>query len=158
MNLSRNNWFGMYYNWIYRTYPNDLCSFFWGTLLILLLFPIIVPGRIFARSFMDQEISTYILYSIIFWFVDIIFTVLGVSLIHELGYSYTSMLWLLVSAPILGLIIIGLAGGVVVGTVAGGIYTVQLAGKTDVYTTTKEKARDFVGAIRGKYCTKITWK
>ncbi len=103
MNIKKSNLFARYYNWFYGAYPNDLCSFFWGTLFIV-LFPIIsIPGKVIA-PFTDFGESTFskVLSGVLFWIGYVAMIAVGHGLLNRLGYLGATWYSLLIYAPLLG--------------------------------------------------------
>ena len=165
MELNEKNWFAKYYNWIYDGLPNDVCTFFWGTLLIVLIHPIIIPGRV-CKEWGDG-FGNYLGKGIACWFGIAILAVFGMPGIQFIFGKE----WLNTVPFIWGFLALLLSGIVLIGTIVGiialilySVYKYQKYKRNKPYVyieptpTIWDKTGDFIGAIRGKYCTKITWK
>ncbi len=162
MQLNSKNWFARYYYWIYDSLPNDLCSFFWGLLFAILLSPLIIFGRLLIGR--DEPLSGYIGIGIIVWlFTAASFAIGGKTLeiTHLLIYLNGLSAWV-------GIPILILAGVITILLVFGtiGVICFGLSKSFDYITDYKKDGsprvnlhiRDWIGAIRGKYCTPIKWK
>lgn len=159
MTLSINNLFGKFYNWIYLSYPNDVCSFFWGTVIAILLLPFILPGKLIGYLSDDYQIERSIvgqaLIGVGIYFVSFIIIMLGNAVLEVFfGYEFI-YLWSVILGG-LGLGLLALVNFVIIIAV---IYLAfRAGGQTISHTGVIDNTADFVGAIKGKYCTKITWK
>ena len=158
MTLNKNNWFAIYYNWIYLSYPKDVCSFFWGSVIAILLGPFVIPGLLLAianddyslrRSTIGQTVIGIVIYLMLFLIAG-----LGNAVLSIFGYEFI-YLWSIILGGI-GLGILFLLFGIAIG------YSIFLLIRKSVgavpQTHIIDNTIDFVAAIKGKYCTKITWK
>jgi len=142
---------GRYYNWIYSEYPNDLCTFFWGTLLALLFAFILIPGRLLRNEY-DDTSDTYSK-GLVCWGV------------FAIVYHITKNTSILLN-PFIALFLLLGTGILIWGTIVGGcwgiVYIVERRREKNYYKEYKpsllSKTSDVIGAIRGKYCTKIDWE
>jgi len=158
MNLNKNNWFARYYNWMHGNFPNDVCTFFWRSLFAILLAPIVVPGRIVVGR-QELFIGKFVI-GIILWLFSVIITKVGQVLIGDYSQDLNVFVKFILYFST-GLLLVSIFIGVCIG-----IYFLckKIKDKRDEkpynpdYKSFAEKTGDFIGAIRGKYCTKITWK
>lgn len=182
MELNKKNWLGMYYNLVYGDYPNDVCSFFWGTLLIVLLSPIMSIGGFMNKSasysmWSDKTenffksllwgIVIYALYGMLLSMGASIYgSYIGMSETHftEL-YNLIGGLKFFLLIPLLGigmLLIVALSIAIIAGICAGvkWIYDkiVEKKEESNVKVPYAQNVGDFVGAVKGKYCCRIIWK
>lgn len=159
MNISEKNLFAIYYKWIYGKLPYDLCSFFWGTLFAVLLAPFYVVGRL-----VNLEGSARFWPGVLAWFVYFVLLFIGVNLLQgwygvkkgeEIEFCL-SLSWYTVwiIAPILGSLLIVLVFGFI-GLVAYCVETIKDRRESRIPRSSNTK--DFIGAIRRKYCVKIKW-
>lgn len=171
MNLNKNNLFARYYNWIYRHYPDDICSFFWGTVLIVVLCPFFIPGKLFFST--NDSLGDIIAKSVAFWVTLLVCMVFGL-----IPYGGSLKEWFMTLPNIVQITLLIVTGAVEIALVVCigvGIYYIaeyrreskrqrylRLMEETNYQyeepPTMGEKVGNFIGAIRGKYCTKITWK
>src|SRR5690349_972462 len=86
MKISKQNWFARYYNWLNGELPNDICSFFWGSVLIIGLFPMLVPGRLVVNY---RSKSDYFGISFFLWMAYLMLLVVGAKMTDSLGYEFT---------------------------------------------------------------------
>ena len=160
MKLKETNWLGRYYNWIYSEYTNDLCTFFWGTLLALLFAFILIPGRLLRNEY-DDTSDTYskgLVCWLVCWGVFAIVVLTG-SIPYNKEY-FNSL------NPFIALFLLLGTGILIWGTIVGGcwgiVYIVERRREKNYYKEYKpsllSKTSDVIGAIRGKYCTKIDWE
>lgn len=173
MKLNKNNLFARYYEWIYGNLPNDVCSFFWGSVLAIGLFPILVTGRLLCGSY--YEFGKVLGAGLLAWFIYSATVFLGLIMyagfildLDEKGFSFSEhyhllgLSWygLLFGMPLV-LIGVVVGGFLVVATPLGIIWLIFKLFKVTVSTTPAtvviQNTKDVVGAVRGKYCTKITW-
>ncbi len=170
MILNKNNWFAMYYNWIYGNYPNDVCSFFWGALFALLFAPFIVPGKLIL-SFHPGYNSPWndiknawvlqMLVAVATFFVFYLIALLGNGMLNIFGYEFLYLWSVVFGGLLIGLLMLVNIAIVIILLYLIGKGIVRLFQKTgEVIPETHiiDNTKDFIGAIRGKYCTKITWK
>src|SRR5688572_30790810 len=152
MNLNKKNLFARYYNWIYENYPNDICSFFWSSIWIILLFPFFVIGRLsyFGKTGWDYSADHSLGRGFAFWIAYFLMLLVGQGIMSKFGYNPVGFSGFFLLAPIIGIVIMSVFAGVFIGITAGGVY---------LYENRKDKprktpVRDWIGAIRGKYCTR----
>jgi uncharacterized integral membrane protein len=166
MNLSSKNLFARYYNWIYGELPNDLCSFFWGTLFASGLFLFYVPGRICNPKGTSRFWAGLGVWAAYFFLVYV-----GIHLLVVVWYDipkeeFNDFLlslsgWqVFLIAPLVSAIMFATVIGSFVGFVVGFIKVEEYyREKSETNSPTLiQNTKDIVGAIRGKYCTKINWK
>lgn len=157
MTLSIKNPLVQYYNWMYNELPNDICSFFWGTILSVIFFVLYIPGRLLPIKPMEKLI---VLKGIIFWFLATFLTMIGWSVTIEAmnNLFFLMDIWkyfligLGIMAGAIGVFL--LAFSIAFGTVYGIYYTYNVVKGARPTTV----MRDTWNAIRGKYCTKIYYK
>ena len=175
MEINKNNLFARYYQWIYGNLPKDVCSFFWGSVLAIGLFPILVIGRLLNNSYWPKFGET-LGFGLLFYFIYGIATLLGLLLYADIildlqgeSFSFSE------HYPLLGLSWYGLLFGmplVAIGVIIGVLLIVAIplsigwlicklfnvTVSTASSTTLAQNTKDWVGAIKGKHCTKINWK
>ena len=156
MKLSKSNLFARYYNWIYETLPNDICSLFWGSVFAIGLSVFIVPGQLVTPS--NKGVGTKLGNGILLWLAYLFLVMVGNGIISKFGYQFVGFWGIFGLAALFGALIIGLSIGIPVAFVIGGIVTHEKVTETQAYDSIKERTSDFVGAIRQKHCTKINWK
>lgn len=165
MKLNSKNIFARYYNWIYGELPNDVCSFFWGSLFIILAFPFVVMGRLIFHNRHDTSFGSCFGSGLLVWLLY--GTSLGVGIKVQSWYlgigndaytqfvmSRTAAQFLLV-APLIGATILALITGTVVLVVYG---IIKLSSSDTRKPVILQNTQDFIGAIRRKHCTKIDWE
>src|SRR5688572_15185823 len=111
MELNEKNLFARYYNWIYDSFPNDVCTFFWGTLLAILISPILIPGRL-CKSWEDG-FGGILGKGLACWFAFAVCVVFGLpvlTLIHGKD-------WVMTLPFIPGILYLAIAGALLIGTV-----------------------------------------
>lgn len=157
MTLSKNNWFAIYYSWIYGEYPNDVCSFFWGTLLLVLLAPFVIVGKLIAIVSNDSDIEnsrvTMIIIGAFIWLILAVITALGNVVLSLLGYEFVGG-W----ATIFGGFGLGVLFLLNIFIILYLIFLLVRATGNISKPIVVDNTVDFIAAVRGKYCTKITWK
>lgn len=156
MTLNKNNYFARYYNWIYYDYPNDLCSFFWGSVLSILLVPLIATGTFIARS--TEEYSSYFercLLAFVLYGYLTLSCYLGNSLFAITGYEFIYWWSILLGGLLIGNVFIL---GIAYLTYLWSKKPVKIYHQPSKFENFIDDVKDWIGAIRGKYCTKITWK
>jgi hypothetical protein len=175
MNINKNNLFARYYRWIYGNLPIDLCSFFWGSVLAIGLFPILIVGRLSYRSY-NYSFEKGIGFGLFFWGVYAFITLSGLLMyadymldLGDRGFSFSkhyhllNLSWygLLFGMPLVTVWVASTCA-LVVGVPCCIVYLIlklfKVVGSTSPATVVIQNTRDVVGAIRGKYCTKINWK
>lgn len=157
MTLDSNNYFGRYYNWIYGYYPKDVCSFFWGSLLAIILTPLLLPGKFLVRATGDDEhTNSWVLQTftgVLIWLFSVLFSLIGNAILNLFDYEF--IYWWSIS---FGGFLLGIGS---IGILVALMYLIgRLLHKTTSSlpkTYIMDNTKDFIGAIRGKYCTKITW-
>lgn len=165
MKLNSKNIFARYYNWIYGELPNDVCSFFWGSLFIVLAFPFVVTGRLLFHDKYDTSFGSCFCGGLFVWFLY--GASLGVGIRFQGWYlelendaysqfvmSRTAVQFFLV-APLIGATILALIVGTVVLVVYG---IIKLSSSDTRKPVILQNTQDFIGAIRKKHCTKIDWE
>lgn len=156
MNLSTKNIFARYYKWVYGELPNDLCSFFWGTLFAVVTGVFIIPGRLWTGRYAST--AEKFLMGIIAWFIYFLLISAGVFVVDELGLRLDTFWGIFIVSPLVGalgvLIIIAVGGGL-----GYSIYQVSNApNKSEKIGSAVQTIKDLWASIKGKYCTKINWK
>lgn len=158
MTLNKNNWFAIYYNWIYLSYPKDVCSFFWGSVIAILLGPFIILGLLTAiasddyilrRSIIGQTMMGIVIYIMLFLIAG-----LGNFVLSVFGYEFI-YLWSIILGGI-GLGILSLLFGVAI--MRGIFLLIRKSVGAVPQTHIIDNTVDFVAAVKGKYCTPIKWK
>lgn len=155
MKLNSKNIFAKYYNWIYNELPNDVCSFFWGTIFAIIFSVFLVIGRLLSDPY--EGIGDKFGKGVVFW----------VAVLSVIGTG--SIFWpketLLSIHVLVKLLIFLVSGGVVwslfLGVIGLGVYLNDIRKeklRASGNQTAWEKSTEFLGAVRGKYCTKIEWK
>lgn len=144
MNISSNNIFAQYYKWINGELPNDLCSFFWGTLVNIALLPIVVVGQLISK---EKGFSNSFGIGIFTWLIYFLAFSIGLLILNSFGYEPIGFAGNLLLLPLIGAVAIGTVIGLIVLFVYGGVKGAE-----------SSTVQDTVATIRGKYCTKITWK
>ena len=173
MNLSKNNLFARYYQWIYGNLPNDICSFFWGSVLAIGLLPIVAVGRLFHDRW-ELHFGKVLGAGLLFWIVYSVATLLGLiwyaNFVLDLGdkgfqfsdYHLLNLPWygLAFGMPLVFIGIV-LACLLIVAVPVGIIYLICRVFGVGVSaaqrTVVAQNTADFVGAIRRKHCVKINW-
>lgn len=158
--MKRNNIFAKYYKWIYNNLPNDSCSFFWGSLLIITLSPIFILGRLICNKYNDETPKRFAV-GLLIWvttFYMILVGILPIILIMGKEYLQSLNIFIIILLSFLsGVITLGILGGIVWGS-----YYLNERRVEHSYSSNEpsyvEKISDWIGTIRGKYCTKINWK
>lgn len=162
MEIKEKNLFARYYDWMYDDLPDDVCTFFWGSVFIILFSPILIPGRLMGSYY--DGFGDYFGKGFMAWLLFFLLALFGVPFWKLFGEEFINSL-----PVIIQLLILAFAGAlqalVAVGIGAGIYYSYQFYKKhrkispiEEEKPTFWEKTGDFIGAIRGKYCTKITWK
>jgi len=153
MNIKKNNLLARYYRWIYGNLPIDLCSFFWGSVFAILLFFLLVPGRLFTSRYDDVYYKGFV--GSLCWVGYISAVVIGNGLVGEFGYQFINLWGILLLGPLMVVVLIAVGGFAIFGGIGGTIYILK---EKVPNTSLAQNTKNWVGAIRGKYCTKITWK
>lgn len=176
MNINKNNLFARYYNWIYGELPQDVCSFFWGTVLSIVLSLIFVPGRTFTNNY--DGTANLVARGMIFWMVSIVSLLVGFIPWIVGGKDGVLYLWVNDLPNWLQLLVFLVTGAIEIAIIVGiilGIIELLERRQQRKYLKLIKKMKEtgyqyeepvsfwnnvgnFIGAIRGKYCTKITWK
>src|SRR5690606_28662258 len=111
MNLSTKNIFARYYKWVYGELPNDLCSFFWGTLFAVVAGVFIIPGRLWTGRYTSTAEKFFM--GILAWFIYLALICAGVRVLDELGLRLDTFWGIFIVSPLVGaLIIMFVVGGV----------------------------------------------
>jgi hypothetical protein len=175
MELSKNNIFVRYYNWIYNKYPNDICSFFWGSLFIILTAPFISLGTFIDRKSdpksykydYPEYIAVRIFYGMIIPLFLYILIETGNGILELFKYEFTHWLSIVFGGLFLGILAFSTVIGIFYGLYV--LISLSLIYRRDrmhkVVFEKKQKGptfmdnfKSFVAAIRGKYCSKIIIK
>lgn len=161
MKINSKNLFARYYKWMYGKLPNDLCSFFWGSLFAITLKLIYIPGRVFnpnGSSRFWAGLGVWAAYFLLVSLGESIYSSwLGVP--HEKEMEFIMGLpWytLFVIMPLISAVVISFFFAIVAGIIVL-IIRIETSGIHVPSGKFIGSAKDWVGAIRGKYCTKITW-
>jgi hypothetical protein len=159
MKLSSKNLLAKYYSWIYGELPKDLCSFFWGSLFAIVFILIYIPGRIFNHDGASRfwaGLGSWLVYFAMLSVGCRIFTSWhGVKEEDTLAFM-THLPWFMiwVVMPLITALIVSLFVLVLVGFV-GCVMKIEEIDKPNIAII--QNTKDWIGAIRGKYCTKIEW-
>lgn len=166
MKLSSKNIFARYYKWIYSELPQDICTFFWGTIAIIITFMVVVPGRLVNFNEYRPEYWDNFKTGCFTYLVYLISMVFGVQILgYEKGDPIQNMdlfLWGPLAFLGIAVSIIGLV--VLTGWVIHMIMERQRQKRREnnPYVPHQEegpsKTSLWIGAIRKKHCTKIEWK
>lgn len=156
MILNKNNYFARYYNWIYGDYPKDICSFFWGSVLAILLAPLILPGKKLTSlsDKYDENLHSWGLQSVVgllIYLFILLFASIGNALLDAFGYEFIYWWSIVLGGFSLGILAVALIVGISTGIVW---FFSKKAPETHLVSNTV----DLIAAIKGKYCTRITWK
>lgn len=151
MKINKNNLFARYYQWIYGSLPNDVCSFFWGSLFALGLFFLLVPGRLIVSGSYDKSVVQQFFLGFFSWLVYGVCISVGIALVGAFGYEFIN-LW--------GYLLLGaLIGAAVIATVGFAIaVTVYVSVEKLPETTVVQNTKVFIGAVKRDHCTKINWE
>lgn len=176
MNLSYNSFLARYYRWaIDDKLPPDICTLFWHMLFSVLTLPVSLPGYIplFRSECWDYEtIFGKVWGGVKLWIAFFLFGALGAAAINKQWWPGILDLPLLL-ACLIGFLLITTLGITLIALVATICWALN-----ELYKTLKrrwEKKDKFYddipeiepppswikqtwAAIRGKYCTKITWR
>lgn len=164
MKLNSKNIFARYYNWIYGELPNDVCSFFWGSLFIVLAFPFVVPGRLLHSEHETGGVSCAAAGGVVYlWYflcvglgLEIYSRYLGVDKeVYDQFVLSLSGLQFFVFMPILGAMLCVIAIGAMYLIITGLFKLMTSKVKKPIVL---QNTSDFIGAIRRKHCTKIDWE
>lgn len=159
MTLTKNNYLARYYNYVYGIYPNDICSFFWGGLLAIILSPLLLYGKLFVYHIAGEKSFRYSyvylsIMGLVFYLLTVTSIMAGNSILEEwFGYEFIYWWSQIFGGLILGLLAIVLALVGIVSIVGLLIYSERVRSPKFV-----QDSKDVVAAIRGKYCVKINWK
>lgn len=177
MELSSKNIFARYYKFIHCALPSDVCSFFWGTVLIILLSPVVVVGRLvwFAdhdglKNELGNGVKVYIGYLIV-WLIGVFGLTQNMEIKTLTDFIDLFTITQIIFLPFLTGIALSLLMAVCLAFV---LFCAWLGELIERYIKKKrrEKRNDYDpifekgpsrlsiwwGAIRNKYCTKIEWK
>lgn len=164
MILNKKNWFARYYNWVTGKYPKDVCSFFWGSITFILLSPFIFVGRLIpdacksANYLVVMQTSKGLVTLFLVGLLSFILGSLGNAVLGLFGYKFIYV-WVKILGGIgLGILTIALLVVLVIGIYKLFMLTKRGVGYVVPETHIIDNTVDFIGAIKGKYCTKITWK
>ena len=155
MNIKKSNLFASYNNWIYGEYPKDVCSFFWGSLFAIGLFFFIVPGRLVSS---DKNAGKHLGYGILLWIAYLFLVLIGNGVIMKFGYEFVGFWGIFGLGLLLGAGVVAVGFGGLFLVVGVPMYIQQQVSESNSYNSITTKTKDWVGAIRGKYCVKISWK
>jgi hypothetical protein len=171
MQLNSKNLIALYYRWIYAKLPNDICSYFWGTVLILLISPIVIPGRIFQFIDYGEGLKDNIKNGLKVYLVYLGLLAVGAIVYQELKWARPDdIIELFILLPLSGLgaiLSIAILGALVLLICVGVGWAIKkISEKREDYEESEiegippdpSKISLWVGAIRKKHCTKITWK
>ena len=152
MEINKNNLFARYYQWIYGELPNDVCSFFWGSLFAIGVFFLLVPGRlIIGKIDDDRPVVGQFFLGLISWLVYALAIALGSNIVGLFGYEFINLWGYLVFGAFIGAVVIG-------GSFFIGVGAVYVSIEKLPETTVAQNTKDWVGAIRKKHCVIIKWK
>jgi len=152
MNLSRKNIFGRIYHFFYRSYPNDLCMLFWGTVWAILWLPTHLLGYYFTPAYERSVGETTARSCLLLLMLGVAFVFGSVPLVLYkaiFGIELDLWPWLLVSIgeEAITFLIIYLV-----------FFKIKGGSLGDGVRNATENTIDTVAAIKGKYCTRITWR
>lgn len=168
MNLSTKNIFARYYKWVYGELPNDLCSFFWGTVFAVVTGVFIIPGRLWTDRY-DSTAEKFFM-GIFAWFIYFVLTHAGVGALGKLGLRLDTFWGIYIVSPFVGAL--GVLGVLIIMAVVGrlGCFIYQVSIERFIYQASNvpnksekigsavQTTKDLWASIKGKYCTKINWK
>lgn len=146
MNISQNNLFALYHDWLIDDLPNDLCAFFWTSFFGILLSPIVVPGRLWGKPGLAPSFGL----GLISWMGYILALGIGMVFTELVGYEYYGFWGHFLLAPLVGGLIVGLIISIIVGAVHIGVKSSETRAALNI--------KQIAGAAREKYCVKINWK
>lgn len=175
MELKTDSLLAKYYCWaINEKLPPDICTLFWATLLSVLTFPIWLPA--YFPLWRDElwhceSLGRRIWGGIKVWGTYVVFGIIGAAIIYD--SIWKDIIKLNFSLVLLiGATFFTVAGTIICGSIAlagYGIYELsewikdrRAMSFTDERFVKREptpsKLKVTWNAVRGKYCTKITWK
>jgi hypothetical protein len=159
MNLSRKNLLARYFRWLKGDLPQDLCTFFWGSVFNILLFPLVVPGKIWG-DFVDTEITIGRNFwnGLAFWIVYLVAAAIGLGVMREFGYEPINAYGVLLLLPLIGVGVAVLVIACFILIVGGGVELSERYKARRSDAPKESSLKLWIGAIRKKYCTKITWE
>lgn len=148
MNLSTKNIFARYYKWVYGELPNDLCSFFWGTLFAVVAGVFIIPGRLWTGRYTSTAEKFFM--GILAWVIYLALICAGVGVLDELGLRLDTFWGIFIVSPLVGVLII-------MAVIGGLMYSICQVSSEKIGNAV-QTTKDLWASIKGKYCTKINWK
>jgi len=156
MNLSTKNIFARYYKWVYGELPNDLCSFFWGTLFAVVAGIFIIPGRLWTGRYASTAEKFFM--GLLAWFVYLVLICAGASALNKLGLRPDTFWGIFIVSPLVGAL-----GVLIIMAIIGGVwYSIHqvsnIPNKSEKIGNAVQTTKDLWASIKGKYCTKINWK
>src|SRR5687767_78930 len=117
MTINKNNWFAMYYNWVFGNYPHDICSFFWGSVMIILLAPFLIPGKlVMLMDHNNEDDYSYGLQTMLggfLWLVYAIISGVGIIVLDAFGYEFLNIWFIGTAGFALGAITLALTGALI---------------------------------------------
>jgi len=149
MEINKNNLFARYYQWIYGNLPNDICTLFWGSLLIIGLFFLFVPGRLLLGR--KAEVISQFGVGMYFWLGYGTACLVGMIVVDAFGYQFINLWGYLLLGALIG-------GGVLALIALALVGTVYVSVKKLPETTVAQNTKDWIGAIKRNHCTKINWE
>lgn len=156
MIINKGNWFAMYHKWIYGYFPEDICSFFWATLTAVILSPFIIPGKNIAKINRDRELQTNVVFHIMIgvciYLLSLIIVGVGNIVLEIFGYIFIYTWSVIIGGVALGALFL-----IVVFTIVWLLLKLFRRAGDMTETHIIDNATDFIAAVRGKYCTRITW-
>lgn len=158
MTISTKNIFARYYKWVYGKLPNDLCSFFWGTVFAVVAGVFIIPGRLWTGRYTSTAEKFFM--GILAWVIYLALICAGIGALDKLGlglrlYTFWGIFIVSPLVAALGVLTITAVGGGLMYS----IYQVSNApNKSERIGKAVQTTKDFWASIKGKYCTKINWK
>lgn len=173
MELSKKSWLNKYLHWIlfctdrvtynsWKGMPKSLCSYFWISLIILLLSPILIPLRVFSNIsgvFREGSVFTNYMSCVLGILASLMLLGAGGGTAIELFNVDTETLTTLgfIGYSILGSICLMLMVGIILGCVVGAFYI------GDVIKDKKRNKKpnivgEFVKAKKDKVCPIIEYK
>lgn len=177
MNLSKNNLFIMYYHWVYGKYPENICIFTWASLLAIVTFPLTVIGTLIDRKIYSYEgkyipdpiASRIVVGGMVIFLITLISSV-GNRILESFGYEFIYWWSISILGFLLGLVcfvsIIGIIYSLYIIIIRICRYRREKKYLKKISESKMEpkgptfidNIQVFVGAVRGKYCTKIIIK
>lgn len=169
MELKEKNIFAICYKWVYDKLPDNFCDFFWNFVIAILLFPFVIPGKIYNKisERYNRGILDTVFSGILVYLTLIVFCVIGLAVLTRLytteELSSIESIWLaLLVSIVVGIVFFSIVV-LIIGVIMGLIELLKdLTSRTKTSHSKKmlnntNKLKIMTDNIRKKYCTKITW-